>query len=111
MFLAYTSDMKVFFDFELDYLDLGHPDDIVFSAKIEHLRSETRAFIEQRLGVLKEDIDREEKENQAYIFLYVTKRPTGIEYNGYSNALRLKMEMSLTNDDFTFLLRKIGWIP
>ncbi len=80
-------------------------DEVRLTPEAKTIYNGIKKFIEQRLMVLKEQIDNEETENKdAYTLMNFSDKPM-VQYLGYSHILTSKMEDSITDEDWVFIKR------
>lgn len=97
--------MNIFFSYELDdeFRYLTDNEDLIAFFK------ELRNFIEQRLNVLKDEINKEELFGTKMIVIIPPDSDIpfeGLAYAGYSDALTKKMKSCITQTDIEYLKRR-----
>ena len=99
--------MNVFFDLEIEDYEYFHTER---KQTEKEGMEEIRGFIEQRIAVLKDEIEREEAENKAsYTVICIIPKDDwyGTVRFNYSENLMTKMKSCFSENDWEYLANKL----
>jgi hypothetical protein len=97
--------MMILYDFEVK----DYPFERQLNELTEKILSDLRVFVMQRLKPLANEMALEERENKAFVIIYLLDEELygQIQFIDYSDVLAEKLKASLTDDDVRYIHLKI----